>query len=132
MISYLLLVYWEVPQAKGKKRGRREGEEDGSKYKLLCTTASMGLSPFELLYGRAVQGPLDELCETREADQWSNESVVSHVLSMKEKMSQMIQLARDNLTKAQRLQKRWYNWTAWEREFHRGDLVLALLLASTN
>lgn len=72
--------------------------------KLLCTTASMGFSPFELLFGRAVQGPLDELHETREADQWSNESVVSHVLSMKEKMSQMTQLVRDNLTKAQWLQ----------------------------
>lgn len=51
-------------------------------------------------------GPLDEVHERREADQWSNDSVVSHVLSMKEKMSQKTQFVRDNLTKAQRLQKR--------------------------
>ena len=44
LIPYLLFAYREVPQS------------------------STGFSPFELLYGRAVRGPLDILRETWEAD----------------------------------------------------------------
>ncbi len=63
LLPYLLFAYREVPQA------------------------STGFSPFELLYGRAVHGPLDVLKETWESDRRSTESVVSHVLSIREKMS---------------------------------------------
>ena len=56
MIPYLLFANREVPQS------------------------STSFSPFELLYGRDVQGPLDILKETWEADQKSEESVVSYVM----------------------------------------------------
>ncbi len=55
LLPFLLFAYREVPQA------------------------STGFSPFELLYGREVRGPLDVLKETWEADKRSSESVVSHV-----------------------------------------------------
>ena len=53
MVPYLLFAYREVPQA------------------------STGFSPFELLYGREVLGPLDVLRDQWEASQRSKESVVS-------------------------------------------------------
>ena len=58
LIPYLLFAYREVPQA------------------------SIGFSPFDLLYRRAVRGPLDVLKETWEATDPSSESVVSYVLSV--------------------------------------------------
>ena len=57
MVPYLLFAYREVPQA------------------------STGFSPFELLYGRNVRGPLDVLRETWETnDRSSEESIISYVL----------------------------------------------------
>ena len=43
--------------------------------------ATTGFSPFELLYRRAVQGPLDILKETWEAEKESEESVVLQLIS---------------------------------------------------
>ena len=69
LIPYLLFAYREVPQA------------------------STGFSPFELLYGRAVRGPLDILKECWEASSKSSESIVSYVLTMQEKLAKMSELA---------------------------------------
>ena len=63
LIPYLLSAYREVPQA------------------------STGFSPFELLYGRQVRGPLDTVRESWEARERRPESVVSYVLAMREKLS---------------------------------------------
>lgn len=109
LLPYLLFAYRDVPQA------------------------STGFSPFELLYGRAVRpGTLDVLRETWEARQPSNESVVSHVLAMRDKLSSMAELVKVNLEDAQRKQKTWYDQTARERAFEPGDQVLVLLPTSTN
>ena len=43
---------------------------------------STGFSPFELLYGREVRGPLDIIKEEWEPSSKSSESVVSHMLLM--------------------------------------------------
>ena len=61
-LPYLLFAYREVPQA------------------------STGFSPFELLYGRAVCGPLDVIKTAWEADELS---AVSYVLSIQEKLANM-------------------------------------------
>ena len=84
-IPYLLFAYREVPQA------------------------STGFSPFELLYGRSVRGPLDIVRESWEAREKSDESVVSHVLSMRKRLEKMSELARENLATAQARQKTWYD-----------------------
>ena len=68
MLPYLLFAYREVPQA------------------------STGFSPFELLYGWPVRGPSDILLKAWEGCPSSSESVVSHVLSMRDKLSQMSEL----------------------------------------
>ena len=65
MIPFLLFAYREVPQS------------------------STGFSPFELLYGRPVRGPLDTLRESWDANSKSKESVVSYVLSIRDKLDTM-------------------------------------------
>ncbi len=94
LLPYLLFAYREVPQA------------------------STGFSPFELLYGRQVRGPLDILRETWQS---SEKSVISHILSIQEKMQE---LGGANL---QEHKKEWYDKTARKREFQLGDMVLLFL-----
>ena len=108
LLPYLLFAYREVPQS------------------------STGFSPFELLYGRAVRGPLDVLKETWETSSRSTESVVSYILLIRERLDQMTELVQENMAKAQQQQKRWYDKTARSREFEPGEKVLLLLPTSTN
>ena len=107
-LPYLLFAYREVPQA------------------------STGFSPFELLYGRQVRGPLDVLKEA-----WTNESpkegnVIQYVLEMREHISQMTEMAQDKLAQVQRNQKRWYDKTARAKSFNPGEKVLVLLPSASN
>ncbi|KAL5481324.1 hypothetical protein EMCRGX_G021460 [Ephydatia muelleri] len=68
-----------------------------------------GFSPFELLYGREVQGPLDVIKETWVAKSNSNDSVISHILAMRDKMDLMTKVVHDSLEEAQMKQKTWYD-----------------------
>ena len=54
LLPYVLFAYREIPQS------------------------TTGFSPFELLYGREVRGPLDVLRESWVASEKASESVVSH------------------------------------------------------
>lgn len=105
LLPYLLFAYREVPQA------------------------STGFSPFELVYGHHVRGPLDILKHSWEASKKSTDSVVSYVLTMQERLSKLRELVTENLENARQTQKRW---NARTREFHPGDQVLVLLPTSTN
>ena len=104
MIPYLLFAYREVPQA------------------------STGFSPFELLYGRQVRGPLDIIKETWEASHKSSESVV---LGIQERLTKLRELVEENLKEAQKNQKTWYDRHTRHREFQPGEQVLVLLPTST-
>ena len=108
LVPYVLFAYREIPQT------------------------STGFSPFELLYGREVRGPLDVLKEEWEAKEQSKESVVSHILQIRERMQAMQELVGENLEEAQQRQKRWYDKTARKMEFKPEDKVLILLPTSTN
>ena len=108
LLPYLLFAYREVPQA------------------------STGFSPFELLYGRHVRGPLDILKETWEASTRSPESVVSYVMTVQERLEKLREVVQENLENAQDTQKRWYDRNARHREFSAGDQVLILLPTSNN
>eukprot|EP00731_Ephydatia_muelleri_P035196 Em0104g2a len=68
LLPFLLFAYREVPQA------------------------STGFSPFELLFGRKVRGPLDVIKERWEADHKSSESVVSYILSIQDRIASMADL----------------------------------------
>ena len=108
LLPYLLFAYREVPQL------------------------STGFSPFELLYGRSVRGPLDILKETWETERRSKESVISHVLSMRDKMDKMTEIVKENLQLAQVKQKSLYDRGTAVRELVPKDQVLVLLPTSTN
>ena len=103
LLPYLLFGHREVPQA------------------------STGFSPFELLYGRSVRGPLDVLKEAWEGSKKLFESVVSHILQIREMMDKMSELAQDNLKESNSYQKKWYDQHARERTFENGDKVLVLI-----
>ncbi|XP_041945156.1 uncharacterized protein LOC121707019 [Alosa sapidissima] len=108
-LPYLLFAYREVPQA------------------------STGFAPFELLYGRPVRGPLDLLKEAWEGPKApQTNSILSHVLQMREKMEEMTELVRNNMEQVQHRQKVWYDKTARQRTLEPGQKVLLLLPTSEN
>ena len=95
---------------------------------------SLGFSPFELLYGRSVRGPMAILREL-----WSGEvndeqvlSKYQYVIKLRERLEQTCQLARDNLEKVQFKQKIYYDQRARSRKFDVGDKVLLLLPTESN
>ncbi len=108
LLPYVLFAYREVPQE------------------------STGFSPFELVYGREVRGPLDVLKETWESSQESREDVLSYVMLMRERLEKMASLVQMNVSRAQSRQKRWYDRTARQRLFQPGEQVLVLLPTSTS
>ena len=108
MIPYVLFAYREVPQS------------------------STGFSSFELLYGREVRGPLDVIKETWVAKSNSNDSVISHILAMRDKMDLMTKVVHDSLEEAQMKQKTWYDRNARDRTLQEGDMVLVLLPTSSH
>jgi len=109
-IAPLLFAYREVPQG------------------------SLGFSPFELLYGRTVRGPMAIL-----KDIWSNQKLESevqttyqYVLDLQERLQETCELARHELSKAQCKQKRYYDVKTRDRELKTGDKVLLLLSTDHN
>ena len=108
MLPYVLFAYREVPQS------------------------STEFSPFELLYGREARGPLDVLREEWEASMKSDQSVLSHIMLVRERLEEMSELVRENLKEAQKRQKKWYDQNARERELEPDEEVLVLLPTSSN
>ncbi len=109
-INALLFAYREVPQA------------------------STGLSPFELLYGRTVRGPMAILKElwTEEFDESEVKTSYQYVIDLREKLEQTLKLVHDELKKSQARYQRYYNRNAKDRKFVVGDKVLILLPTDKN
>uniref|UniRef100_A0A3P9LR23 Gypsy retrotransposon integrase-like protein 1 n=1 Tax=Oryzias latipes TaxID=8090 RepID=A0A3P9LR23_ORYLA len=111
-LPFLLFAYREVPQA------------------------STGFSPFELLYGWDVQGPLDLLQKSWEDSaiktKEEGRSVVQYILEMRERLQNYRNEAELHLQKAQKMQKTWYDQHARHREYQPGQKVLLLLPSSTS
>ena len=105
LLPYLLFSYREVPQA------------------------STGFSPFELLYGRSVRGPLDILREawTEGVDDDMEVNVSDYVVQMRERLQAMSELVGQNMEQAQAKQKKYFDRNARDRSFEPGELVLLLL-----
>ena len=62
--------------------------------------ANTGFSPFELMYGRQVRGPLDVIHETWEGERSSGENVLIYVLTMRERLEAMVGLVGEYVKKA--------------------------------
>ena len=104
-LPYLLFSYREVPQD------------------------STGFSPFELLYGRHVRGPLTIIREEWEEPKTDglSESVVSYLLKTREMLMKMSDLAQQSEVKCKKKQKRYYDKKSVVRKLLPGQKVSVLL-----
>ena len=97
---------------------------------------STGYSPFELLYGRDVQGPMDILKEIwiKEKSTEDEEPKMSYqyVIDLRDKIEKTCELAREELQKAGRRYKKYYDRKAKPRFLKPGDSVLILLPTDNN
>jgi len=106
----LLFAYREVPQ---------------------CST---GFSPFELLFGHQVRGPLFLIKE-----KWLNNctdsdeiEVTSYVMRMRDKIRDYMNMANKNEYESKLKEKQYYDKNCRKRNFKMGDKVLLLLPTSAN
>lgn len=95
---------------------------------------SMGYSPFELLYGREVRGPMSILRElwTQEQPDEEVRSTYQYVVDLKERLQDTCHLAHEELRKAQAKQLKHYNLKAKPRSFKLNDKVLVLRPTDNN
>ena len=110
LLPYLLFAYREVPQD------------------------STGFSPFELLYGRHIRGPLSVIRETWEESKVvaQNESVLSYILKTRESLRKMSEIAQKLESISKKRQKWYYDRNACKRTLKAGQKVSILLPTSSN
>ena len=109
-IPALLFAYREVPQE------------------------STGFSPFELMFGRTVRGPMQVLKElwTRETDQGEVKSALQHVVDLREKVEETCKIAQESLERHSKKYKRHFDKKARARNIAVGSKVLLLLPCKEN
>ena len=88
---------------------------------------SLGFSPFELVFGHKVRGPLKLMEELILNEEETPINVVNYVHTVQERLIETFNLARDNIKSSQFKMKRWYDSKSRERNFLVGDKVLVLL-----
>ena len=93
---------------------------------------STGFSPFELLYGRQVRGPLDILRETLEQKMSAPESVISYISKIHNRLGSMHDIGHQKEAASKREMKKWYDKTARARSFEVNEPVLVLLPSESN
>ncbi|XP_072180509.1 uncharacterized protein [Diadema setosum] len=96
--------------------------------------SSMGFSPFELIYGRCVRGPLSILKEL-----WSGQSPNDEVqteyqytVDLRERLETTLDVAQQELRKSMARSKKYYNRKSRDRQFRPGEKVLLLLPTDHN
>ena len=87
---------------------------------------SLGFSPFELVFGHAVRGPLLLLKEKWLDEDPEKISVLKYVATFKDRLFRAGQMAKRNLQESQYKMKVWYDRKAKSRCFEPGDRVLVL------
>ncbi len=109
-INALLFAYREVPQE------------------------SLAFSPFELLYGRTVRGPMSIL-----RDLWSEKDIednvkttYQYVLDLRERLEKTCEIAHENLKSASKKYAKYYNRKTRSRQYAVADQVLVLLPTDNN
>ena len=86
---------------------------------------SLGFSPFELVFGRTVHGPLKVLKES-----WLKEeplNLLDQVSNLRNRLTVACELAQENMKSSQTKMKLWYDTNAKQRHCCVGDKVLVLL-----
>ena len=118
---------------------RKSVGKEGTNGILCCRTFYLHIgrypSPRQVslpLYGNTVRGPFDILSECWQGNIKCEESVVSHVLAIRERLEGMMKLAQFNSEVAQKRQSQWYNQKSRQREFAPDEMVLLLLPTTHN
>ena len=95
---------------------------------------SLGYSPFELMYGRTVRGPITILKELWSEDISEDEvkTTYQYVLDLQDRLESTCSVAKTELEKSSRKYKKHFDVKAKERRFECGDQVLLLLPTSSN
>lgn len=95
---------------------------------------SLRFSPFDLVYGRHVRGPMGILKElwTKEIDDPQVKSTYQYVLDLRERLETTAELARENLEKASQRQAKFFNKSTRAKNMKVGDKVLVLLPTDSN
>jgi len=109
-INALLFAYREVPQE------------------------SLKFSPFELLFGRTVRGPLQVLRQvwTNEATDAETRTTAEYVVDLRNRIEETCALARENLSQAADCYEKAFNRKTVSRSFKPGSQVLLLLPVKHN
>jgi len=93
---------------------------------------SLGFSPFELVFGHSVRGPLMLCKEQMLSKESESHSLLKYVVSFKERLLKACEAAKDNLCVSQGEMKTWYDKKARLRTFSPDEQVLVLLPTSGN
>ena len=88
---------------------------------------STGYSPFELLYGRLVRGPLAVIKETWLEKEPSEKSIVSHVLEIRRRLTTMQQTVQEHMKSTQETHKSLCDVQSSRRRLEVGEKALVLL-----
>ena len=88
---------------------------------------SLGFSPFELVFGHTVRGPLKLLKESWLQDDPGNVHLLDYVSRFRERLFKVCEMAHENLKSAQIKMKNYYDKGTIPRTFCPGDKVLVLL-----
>lgn len=107
LLPYVLFAYREVPHVETR------------------------FAPFELLYSWPVRGPTQVLRDYMTGEGSVNKCVIEHVVNIKEKLSDMTSLVKENLERRKQQVKKWYDRSTVQRGFTAGDDVLVLLSSDT-
>ncbi|XP_078232326.1 uncharacterized protein LOC144583105 [Pogona vitticeps] len=95
--------------------------------------ASTGFSPFELLFGRRVKGPLDLIKQNWEQiTQDDPQDVVTYIDSLRNDLKRNLELAAETLQAQKVRKKAWDDQNARERHFNPGEEVLWPRLCNEN
>eukprot|EP00745_Piridium_sociabile_P033382 TRINITY_DN571_c0_g1_i10.p1 TRINITY_DN571_c0_g1~~TRINITY_DN571_c0_g1_i10.p1 ORF type:complete len:1565 (+),score=261.65 TRINITY_DN571_c0_g1_i10:102-4796(+) len=95
---------------------------------------SMRFSPFELLYGRTVRGPMSILRKewTSEEDNTPEREEVRYVLDLRNRVASTCEIAKEHLKQATKRYAMYFNRKARERWHEPGSEVLLLLPVKKN
>ena len=88
---------------------------------------SLGFSPFELVFGHSVRGPLKLLKEKFLSNDETPLNLLQYVSDFRNRLSRACEVARSNLKTSQGKMKARYDNHVIDRKFKPGDKVLVLL-----
>ena len=88
---------------------------------------SLGFSPFELVFGHSVRGPLKLLKEKFLSNDETPLNLLQYLSDFRNRLSRACEVARSNLKTSQGKMKARYDNHVIDRKFKPGDKVLALL-----